>query len=133
VCILVGAGSKPALVSKFPECCIVPHLLNAFKAHSIHVTTEKLYYPLSHALRWNAYEASTITVASTGPKQTFRSCAVVTGIAETWLRLTKGMGTRKKCKSTAFALLHQITLKAITIRSSYIVLTLQKFFTYGIS
>ena len=35
--------------------------------------------------------------------------AVVTGIAETWLRLTQSMGTRKKCKSTAFALLQQTT------------------------
>jgi len=35
--------------------------------------------------------------------------AVVTGLAETWLHLTQSMGTRKKCKSTAFALLQQTT------------------------
>jgi len=39
----------------------------------------------------------------------FLGPAVVTGIAETWLRLTQSMGTRKKCKSTAFALLQQTT------------------------
>jgi hypothetical protein len=39
----------------------------------------------------------------------YESVGVVTGIAETWLRLTQSMGTRKKCKSTAFALLQQTT------------------------
>jgi len=48
-----------------------------------------------------------IEVASTGPWQSCRPLAPAagTGITEKWLRLTQSMGTRKKCKSTAFALL----------------------------
>jgi hypothetical protein len=53
-------------------------------------------------------KAAIIEVASTGPRQSFTP-AFVTGIAGTWLRLMQSMGSRKKCKSTAFALLQQTT------------------------